>query len=53
MFQYNLNFMVRGTTTELQYHVLAHSKKNQSRVTQANKDRSLSIITVVFVLGLK
>ena len=26
-----------------------HSKKNQSRVTQANTDRSLSIITVVFV----
>ena len=26
-----------------------HSKKKQSRVTQANTDRSLSIITVVFV----
>ena len=30
-----------------------HSKKKQSRVTQANTDQSLSIITVVFVLGLK
>ena len=30
-----------------------HRKKNQSRVTQYNTDRSLSIITVVFVSGLK
>ena len=32
---------------------LKHRKKNQSRVTQYNTDQSLSIITVVFVSGLK
>ena len=30
-----------------------HKKKTESCGTQGNTDRSLSIITVVFVLGLK
>ena len=44
---------VQFDNSQAAYASIDHRKKNQSCVTQANTDRSLSIITVVFVSGFK